>query len=404
MRHKYIEFIKNLGYSFFSFALPTAVLQFVVQPIIANQLGAEENGQYLTLLSLNFFIVGVTATVLNTVRLLQDQKYRENGIAGDFNLIFLMYIVIIVLLMPAGMIYYTKTVNFISIFLYVIIGLLYLYHDYIYAQYRIKLQYNKILISNLILVLGYLIGLLLFMKTLKWYFVYVVSYFLSFVYDYSNTDFIKEPIKKTVLFNETIQILLTLTISNLLSSAITYFDKLLLYPLMGGASVSIYNSAAIVGKMLLMISAPLSSVFLSYLIQENKLKLNFKIKHCILLSVILLGLYVFCVLIGYPLTNLLYPNWSKESQQLIPFVVASSLFLLCGSCMNTILLRFFKTSLQLLIQSIHLLLYIFFSLIGLKLYGLYGFCLGVALSNLIRFIVVGINIIYKPRLFLKQMS
>ena len=45
------EIIKNIVLNFFSYALPTFVLQFVVQPIIARKLGADLNGQYLTLMS-----------------------------------------------------------------------------------------------------------------------------------------------------------------------------------------------------------------------------------------------------------------------------------------------------------------------------------------------------------------
>jgi hypothetical protein len=71
------EIFKNLILNFFSYALPTVVLQFVVQPIIARKLGADLNGQYLTLMSLNYFMIGITAAVLNTVRMLQNEKYEQ---------------------------------------------------------------------------------------------------------------------------------------------------------------------------------------------------------------------------------------------------------------------------------------------------------------------------------------
>ena len=76
MKSKTTEFLKNIGYSFLSFALPTIVLQLIIQPAIANKIGAELNGQYLTLMSFNFFLIGITASVLNTVRLLQNGLKR----------------------------------------------------------------------------------------------------------------------------------------------------------------------------------------------------------------------------------------------------------------------------------------------------------------------------------------
>ena len=396
MKSNHVGMIKNLAYSFFAYALPTAVLQFVVQPMIAKRIGAEANGQYLTLMSLNFFLVGITASVLNTVRLLQDKRYDEKKIKGDFNIFFLFYVLIIAILMPAGYAYYIKSIRWVDIGLYIAIGWLYLYHDYIFAQYRLKLQYNKILINNVIMVFGYGVGLLVFMLTSKWQFVFICAYLFTFVYDYCNTDYIKEPVRKTFLFNETLGLIIPLTVSSFLGSSVTYFDKLLLYPLLGGTSVSIYNTATIVGKILLMVSAPLSSVFLSYLVHENELKVDLRFKQYATIVALLIVGYATCVIVGDPLTSYLYPDWAFESQKLIPITVAASLFLLLGNCINTVIVRFFKAHLQIVIQSIHLALYLVLSLIGLKTYGLFGFCMGVMISNCIRLILIIVIIFRKP--------
>ena len=148
--------------------MPTMVLQFVIQPIMASQLGGDLNGQYLTLMTLNYFFIGITASVLNTVRMLQDEEYRQKSLVGDFNVFFLIYAIIIAVAMPIGFIVYTKSTNIVDILLYVVVGLLYLYHDYIFAQYRLELNYKKILINNILLVVGYFIGLGIFFIIPKW--------------------------------------------------------------------------------------------------------------------------------------------------------------------------------------------------------------------------------------------
>ena len=109
---------KNLVLNFASYALPTVVLQFVVQPIIARRLGVDLNGQYLTLMSLNYFLIGVTAAVLNTVRMLQEEEYQKKGIRGDFNFFFLIYALILAVIMPIGYILYTGTINILEIAFY----------------------------------------------------------------------------------------------------------------------------------------------------------------------------------------------------------------------------------------------------------------------------------------------
>ena len=400
MKSKTTDFLKNIGYSFLSFALPTIVLQLIIQPAIANKIGAELNGQYLTLMSFNFFLIGITASVLNTVRLLQNGKYETYRYKGDFNGIYLFYVIFLLLTMPIAMLYYTKKIVFIDLVLYLAIGQLYLYHDYIFVQYRLKLEYNKILISNILMVLGYVVGIFVFFHFLKWQLVFISAYIFSFVYDYSQTDFIREPVCKTPLFNDTIKLLVILTISSILGSALTYFDKLLLYPMLGGSSVSIYNTASLIGKVLLLISAPMSSVFLSYLVQEDTIINRFRLKHYLSLVIFLILVYAICVIAGFPLTDYLYPNWSKESQKLIPITVAASLFFLLSNCINTVLIRFFKTYLQIILQGIHLAFYLILSLVGLKLYGLLGFCIGVATSNFIRLFLVIITLRLKPKKYL----
>lgn len=391
------EVIKNFVLNFLSYALPTLVLQFVVQPIIAKKLGSEANGQYLTLMSLNYFVIAVTANVLNTVRMLQDKKYKAKNIEGDFNFFFLIYSIIIVISFPLGYIFFSKSIEIIDVILYVIIGLLYLYHDYIFAQYRLQLNFKKILCNNGILIAGYLTGILVFVFVIqKWQIIIISAYLLGGIYDYFNTTFIKESVRKTTLFKETSKKIGSLTCANALSSSITYFDKLLLYPLLGGSLVSVYNTASLVGKILILVSGPLNSFVLSYLVKMNNLKTKFRLKHIIIAIFVLIIAYSGCVAIGYPLTSILYPDWASESQVLIPITVAASLFTLVGNLLNTVIIRFYKTSYQIIVQGLNLVLYILISLSLLNLGGLIGFSSGIAIVAFIKMVTLAIVIIMTP--------
>ena len=386
--------IKNFILNFLSFALPTVVLQFVVQPLIAAKLGGDLNGQYLTLMSLNFFLIGISATVLNTVRMLQNEKYEKNNVVGDFNIIFLFYALLLILIMPLGYLLYVKDTNIIDILLYVLIGILYLYHDYIFAQYRLRMQFNKILINNGILIVGYAIGTVLFMFVLpKWQFVFICAYVLTGIYDFVNTTFIREPLKKTEFFSETVKKVGSLMVANSLNSSIAYFDKLLLFPLLGGVAVSVYNTASLVGKMLYLVSFPLNSLLLSYLVKIKRFRLASVKKYIFRTVVVLILGYIVCVLVGFPLTDLLYPLWASESHIFIPITVASNLFLLISELINTVLLRYYKISFQMIIQSVNLVMYLGVSLVAMYFWGLLGFSIGVSIVALIKTVVMLIIII-----------
>lgn len=393
------EVVKNLIFSFFSYALPTAVLQFIVQPILANKLGGELNGQYLTLISLNFFIISITATVLNTVRMLQDAEYKKKNLVGDFNVLFIFYALLIVVALPVGFMLYTGAFNFVEMALYAVIGLLYLYHDYIFAEYRLSLKYNKILINNVILVIGYAIGTLVFLFLVPyWQIVFIIPYAMSAVYDYCNTTFIKEPLKRTPMFGETRKKVLLLTGSNILSSSVTYCDKLLLYPLLGGLCVSVYNTAALVGKMLIMLASPLQSVLLSYLVKMDDFKVKFNKKFVLLGSGLLVLAYGACVLVGYPLIHLLYPEWAGQSFQFVPVTVASSILMLINNLLNTVIIRFRKMSSQIVIQAIDLAVYLVCTLVLVYFFSLWGFCIGILLATFIKMLIlISVICFFKPK-------
>lgn len=388
MRTSIKDLLKNLLFSFCSYALPLAVLQFIVQPIIANILGPELNGQFLTLMSINYFLIGITASVLNTVRMLQHNEYKEKNYIGDFNIFFIIYTVFFTVAMPISFVFYTGRFDFIDILLYVFIGLLYLYHDYIFSQYRIELKYNKILINNIIIVLGYFIGLPLFLVTKRWQLIIITAYFLSGVYDLFNTTFLREPIKKTPLFTETRKKVMIYTLSYALSSFITYCDKLILYPILGGTLVSIYYTASMIGKLLMLMSSPLNSVLMGYLINIDDQKFRIKPKMVLIIALGCVVAYMGCLIVGYPIIDFLYPDWAMESQKYLPLTVLGSLFGLIVHLINTVAIRFLDASLQIKLQLINLIFYLVVSLVLLHLFSLWGFCLGIVCSNIFRLIVL----------------
>lgn len=402
MSSKIKEVLKNLLLSFMSYALPTAILQFVIQPMLAAQLGAEANGQYLTLMSLNYFIVGVTGGVLNTVRMLKHQEYEDQGLKGDFNVFMLIYAALVTVVLVAGHIFYLKTIDAADMLLYVVVGLLYLYHNYIFCQYRLKFQYNKILINNVIQVIGYFAGYFLFGVVGRWQVVIIGAYLFSGVYDFFNTDFIREPVRITPLFKGTRAKVLALTLSTALGSAIVYCDKLLLYPLLGGTQVSIYSTASLVGKMLVLISSPLNSVFLSYLVKMDKLRLRLNKKMLLIILCGGIAAYGACLLVGYPMVNLLYPDWASQSHAYIPLTVLASLLTFGAGILNTVVIRFCKTYLQVIIQGTELFLYLLLSLLLLHFFGLMGFCIGVVITAAIKMVIVIIVITKQMKMEEKQ--
>lgn len=386
MKEVIVNFIKNT----FAYALPVAVLQFVVQPYIANKLGEEQNGLYLTIIAVNYFITNITANILLQIRLLQNSKYEEARCKGDFNIILLIMIITNSIVMMVAVIFYMGSlVSVFDVITCIIISVLFLIHDYIGVEYRVNLDYNKILISNIILCFGYGIGILCYtLFSPHWQIIFIVAYFICEIYDFCKTTYWKEPLKWTIFFKDTTKRYLILAGSSLLTSIVTYGDRMLLYPFSSGSTVSIFATAGTIGKMIMLLSTPLSGFFLNYIVKTDKMRFNISKKIYLICILFLVLVYGTSIGMSIPFLYILYPEWASRSIQYVPFTTLSNLINLVSNILNIIVIRFCSLNVQLLINGTYLITYIIFSFTLFNISGLIGFCIGNILSVIAKLVLI----------------
>lgn len=386
-KNKIVQFVQNT----IAYALPVIMQQFFIYPLMAKKLGSEKNGLFLSLLALNYFITNITASVLVNTRLLQNEKYKREKEVGDYNVLLIIFAIFNSVFVGIGTYLYSdgKVTNK-QMIMSVILVLLFLYHDYITVQYRIELKFEKILINNLILCVGYVIGIIVLYYFLSyWQVVFLVPYFMTLFYDIKNTNYILESIRVTSIFGDTIKQYFILMGSTLLTTAVTYGDRLILYPLMDGNSVSIFSAAQLVGKMMQMLSTPITTFILAYLIRSDKMYLRIKRKYVLLGLLVLLTLYVGAIEISHPMIKVLYPLWAEESLKYIYMTALNGIILMLGVIANVFVLRFCNRKFQLINSLIYLITYVIFSFSLEKRIGLWGFCMGNLLSAIVQLCFLG---------------
>lgn len=391
------KIIIDLIYNILSYGLPVFVLQFAIQPLAAFHLGSEKNGLFLTLIGVNYLITTVTAATLGKTRLLLNNKYEHMSLKGDFNYILIILSLISIFTVFIFTIIYSNSISIINLVLSIALIILFIYHDYIVVQYRIKLKFKKIFINNIILTIGYFIGFLIFRYLLYWQIIFIVPYILTAVYDYINTDFIKEPIIKTGLFNNTKRVYLLLAFSAMITSLINYVDRLVLYPLIGGSQLSIFHSASIIGKMMVILSVPISSVLLSHLTKEDNYILKIRAKYILGFILFLIFSYFATVLIGPYILKILYPLWYRESSIYLPITTATGMIVVVSTLLNVYVIRYYPTRFQIIVNSVYILVYLLISLILLYLFGLMGFVIGNLIAAVIRLAIFVYISKYKSR-------
>lgn len=374
-------------------AVPVIVLQIVILPLVGVKLGQENYGVVITLISVSTVFSIPFGNVLNNIRLLMDEKYKENDVVGDFNFLLICSVFCNTFLVIASLIIMKSSLNVIHIILLILVSGLNIVREYFLVGFRLSLNYKKILENNIIQAIGYLIGLIIFNFLNYWELIYISGLLLSIYFIFKNSDLYKEGIVRSILFKDTFYQSCMLFISVFLKTFLTYADRILLFPLLGATAVSIYYSSSVVGKILGMAIMPISSVILSYLRNSNELsKKNFIKLLIVLLSICFISYFVINI-ISYPLLKLLYPKWYYESIKLIPVNTATALIVTITSILHPFLLKFRHMKWQMIINIVNLLSYIIFIYVLFNAYGLLGFCLGLLISNIIKlFLMIGIYV------------
>ncbi len=364
-------------------AVPIVLLQLLILPLIASRLGDKDYGLAITLVSLFTLTSHSFGNVLNNIRLLQNKDYEEKDHEGDFNFLLVICLSVSTVFTIVGSLYYGKSLSFVDVLLIVFISCFILLREYLIVAFRLILNYKAILVNNIILGIGYLAGLVLFYIIGWWQLVYLVGSASSLIYIVKNTKLLKESYKRTPLFKPTLYKSTILFIAGFTGTALSYADKLLLYPLLGPAAVSIYYSATIIGKMISMGITPISGVMLSYLARIDKVKQKSFL--LLLAGTFLIGIvgYFICVLISKPLLHLLYPAWAEESLKLIYITVATAVVGAMSSVIKPLVLRFNSINWQIVLSTVNLAIYLICAFIFYNLYGLIGFCIGILISALI---------------------
>lgn len=369
-------------------ALPIGVLQLIIYPQIAKQIGGDEYGLMLTIYSIWIMISNSLGNVLNNVKLLRINEYKAIRSEGDIALLLRRW-----LCLSSGIVFiviwaYCHQFNTIHIFLGVICASLIMMKAYLEVGFRIKLNYVGIVINNSLMTIGYLLGFALFLVTGVWEFIFLIGYSLAVCYCAIKTNLLKEKSKKTELFSTIRSDSYSLVIATIINNLINYADKLVLYPLMGGAVVSVYYTATILGKITGMLTGPVNSVFLSYIARWDDSRSGFFFKVLSIGTVICLGGYGITLLLAKPVISLLFPQWLDQVLSIIPLTTVTIMLTVLTSLLQPFVLKYCKMQWQIAISAAGSAAYFAFALLLWHFMGLKGFCIGTIIGVVVKLVIM----------------
>lgn len=389
---KYKETLKDFLFSFAAYALPNVALQFVVYPLIAAVIDAEANGLFLTLLNTVRLCVTVLLATLANLRLLEKKACNENkNCEKNFNFLFLVAIAISFVVTLTFSLMYNNGASVWAHIRLIVFLLLLCAHDYFAIAFRVIINYKMLLIDNLLIIAGYAVGVLLFLLLGWWELIFICGYAFGLTFVMLKTVAWRKGAKINGAKN-LVPRYSQLCSSSAMNHATTYCDRMLIYPMLGGYAVSVYNAAAIISKIITLVSVPVRNVMLSYIVdQDGPVIKKASLRKTAKISLIgLVGIYLGFYLASLVLCKLLYPQFYADAVHYIPIVLLAILIETIAQVLNIVLLRFAKASLQIWISAVKIAVYLLCVLLGWLLnLGLMGFCLSILFAAVGQLLVAG---------------
>ena len=380
------KIINDMLLNLIATAIPVAVLQLIILPMLSKRMESDEYGLAATMLSVFNVIPASFGNVLNNIRLLYENKYRKNQYSGDFQIILLVMCILNFIIMTILTIYYEGSLKAIHLFLILITSFVWLLKEYYIVAFRIQINYKAIVLNNLIMVIGYGIGFVLYVWSDYWQMIYLAGYAFSLVYVMRRSDLWREKISITSFFRYTSIQTILLFISGLFTRILGYADRMLLYPMLGGTMVSIYFVATLFGKIISMAITPVNSVVLTYLAEKEKK--NDKIFKRTLLtgSIVCIISYLFCLILSRPVLGFLYPQYIDNAMPYIFITTATSVLGALVGLVNPFIMKYFDMKWQMAINGGTAVVYVTICLILLHFYELWGFCIGAFVAYIIKLV------------------
>ncbi|WP_415409368.1 capsular biosynthesis protein [Staphylococcus agnetis] len=372
-------------------------LQLVAYPLIQRTVGNAEFGHILTSYTILTITSVVMANTLNNIRLVNIEYYDSNHYYSLFIRLFLISIVIesIGIYIVFHMMF---NVSWIGILALVILNLFMCLRIYLSVFFRMKLQYNKILIVSVFQFIGILVGLACFKVIQSWLIIFLVSELFALAYTFwklKHIFVVKTKSDEPHIVNDYLMLLGT----NALNNSNLYLDRLILLPLINGTAVTFAFLATFVGKMLATFLYPVNNVLLSYVSVNANVN---KLRQYTLVNTYGILAIIFVTIVSYPATLIIVKLlYHLNSQQLTEFIIIGNIGVLLNvvsTMIQTLNTKHSSITRQAHFITVHTIIYIVLAIVLTHFYGLVAFFWITLIANFIKLVILnllGINDVKK---------
>jgi O-antigen/teichoic acid export membrane protein len=392
-------FAGDLFYNTMAFGMIIASQQLLALPKIAASFDKKIFAEAVILISVMNVLSAIFGNSIGNTRILVNKNYHEKNLNGDF--VFINHISNLLVIILSFTVYYfvVESFSIIGVTSYVVLNVLASFKNYIVCEYRMLKNFKHILYQSLIYLFGLLTGMLLSSFLSSWVIIFIIPEFLSVLFSIRGSMIIRESAKRTILFKDTLKTTSHVGLNAGITSSFSYFDRFLIYPILGPASLGAYFSATAVAKMGALIINPASNVLLPWLSNSNKNKKAILLKYSIFAGILTGVLYFLLVIIISPYAiKLLYPQFYEEAKAVIVIVCLSASFGVSTSIYKPVIMTYCSVKHLTYFNIIYSVIFFSTGILFSIYFGLYGFAVAMLISRFIMWLLEVLDMVYFYRL------
>ncbi|HDA2124742.1 TPA: hypothetical protein O4509_000379 [Staphylococcus aureus] len=392
------KFLKDSTLNIISNLIVVVVIQLLAFPVINKEVSNSQFALLIVLYGIAIVVATSLGNTLNNVRLL----HRENITNIERELIFtrgFLIILMLNLLIFTGIsIFYSHKID-LNVILMIIFSLLLTARYYLNVYFRENLKYVNILLVNIFVFIGYILGLVIFKLVFPIYsIVFILGELLGFIFLYKKTDF-SSYLKRNRIHNkkkvkQIFQDYINFSLINVIINILNYLDRFILLPIIGPVLVNVYFIASTASKMIGLITTPMNNVILSYLSVKNN-KDNLKRFIQINVGIIIASIPIFFIVKYSSLlvVFILYNSYMEKVLMIINLVVIICILQIFNSIFHPFAMKMLHSRIIFFIQVGYGIIYLVLAFVGSYINGLQGFCWASILAMLIKLIATNLIVL-----------
>ena len=369
--------IRDLVFNTLGFGIYIATQQILLMPIMARILPEEDFAKVVLYISVFAIITNVLGSELGIVKQVKKEKISEES---DYNRILLQLFPTIILI--AIMILAILRFNILEIIMLTITIILGNTRLYSAAHFRANKDFKKIVMQNILYLVGTAIGLFITYKLKLIAIPMLLAEIMCLIFDITETDIIKTGISKTKHNKEIWNTFAGFGFISFLINMTTYFDKIIIYPILGENAVNVYYATSSMSKILSLITNPLHGVILSWLKGNDE---EFKKKATTVTLKANMPILIITFVLSLPLTYIaviiLYPQYLEDSKKLIIPICVGVAFSTAASIIKAILMKYIESKKLVKMYVIYNVILLVGATIASYYFGITGFAYATAIAS-----------------------